>query len=48
VDQFKQLLLKQREVMLQLSARLNERDESVPCPAGSVLLLYNSCELIWR
>ena len=29
VDRYKQLLLKQRDIMIALTARLNERDESV-------------------
>lgn len=28
-DRYKQLLLKQRDIMIQLTARLNERDQSV-------------------
>ena len=29
VDRYKQLLLKQRDIMIALTARLNERDEQV-------------------
>jgi hypothetical protein len=29
VDRYKQLLLKQRDIMIQLTARLNERDQSI-------------------
>jgi kinesin family protein 3/17 len=37
VDRYKQLLLKQRDIMIALTARLNERDESVRlCAASSV------------
>ncbi len=30
-DRYKQLLLKQRDIMIQLTARINERDQSVSC-----------------
>jgi len=29
VDRYKQLLLKQRDIMIALTARLNERDETI-------------------
>lgn len=29
VDRYKQLLLKQRDIMIALTARLNERDEQI-------------------
>lgn len=34
VDRYKQLLLKQRDIMIALTARLNERDESVRTREG--------------
>lgn len=44
VDRYKQLLLKQRDIMIALTARLNERDESVrlfPSP------LFCFCWFYW-
>lgn len=36
VDRYKQLLMKQRDIMIALTQRLNERDDAVRCDGAGV------------
>ena len=43
VDRYKQLLIKQRNIMIQLTSRLNERDQSVSANIYTVCASHVCC-----